>query len=57
MTRSLHLITTLILKLAMQNQYHRLVLFAGDGDYEDAIAFIKSELQKEVWICGFNLFL
>src|SRR4029453_2477718 len=40
-------IATLILKLAFQNQYERLVLSAGDGDFEDAIAYVKSELHKE----------
>ena len=46
-------IATLILKLAIQNQYERLVLAAGDGDFEDAISYVKSELHKEIWICGF----
>jgi nijmegen breakage syndrome protein 1 len=47
-------IATLMIKLASQNQYDRLVLSAGDGDFEDAIDYIKSELHKEVWIAGFN---
>ena len=47
-------ITTLMLKLAMQNQYDRLVLSSGDGDFEDAIAYLKSELHKEIWLCGFS---
>jgi uncharacterized LabA/DUF88 family protein len=46
-------IATLILKLAFQGQYERLVLSAGDGDFEDAISYVKSELHKEIWICGF----
>ena len=25
---------------------------AGDGDFEDAISYVKSELHKEVWVCG-----
>lgn len=47
-------VATLILKLASQNQYDRLILLAGDGDFEDAIAFVKEELHKELWIGGFN---
>jgi len=47
-------IATLILKLATQNQYERLILSAGDGDFEDAIDYVKSELHKEIWIAGFD---
>ena len=47
-------IATLILKLATQEQYSRLILAAGDGDFEDAIAYVKSELHKEIWIAGFD---
>lgn len=46
-------IATLIVKLAAQDQYSRVVLSAGDGDFEDAIAFAKEECHKEVWITGF----
>jgi uncharacterized LabA/DUF88 family protein len=47
-------IATPILKLAAQGQYDRLVLAAGDGDFEDAIDYVKSELHKEVWIARFH---
>jgi len=47
-------ITTLLLKLASQGQYDRVILAAGDGDFEDAIQYAKSELHKEIWICGFD---
>ncbi len=46
-------VATLIVKLAAQDQYSRLLLSAGDGDFEDAIAFAKEELHKEIWIAGF----
>ncbi len=46
-------IATLIIKLASQNRYDRLILIAGDGDFEDAIDYVKSELHKEIWIAGF----
>lgn len=46
-------IATLIVKLAAQNQYSRLILSAGDGDFEDAISFAKEELHKEIWVTGF----
>ncbi|MEO8296856.1 MAG: NYN domain-containing protein [Burkholderiales bacterium] len=45
-------IATLIIKLAVQNVYDRLILSAGDGDFEDAIDFIKSDLHKQVWLNG-----
>ena len=45
-------IATLIVKMAAQNVYGRLILSAGDGDFEDAISYVKSELHKEVWVCG-----
>jgi uncharacterized LabA/DUF88 family protein len=45
-------IATLIIKLAAQGVYDRLILSAGDGDFEDAISYVKSELHKEVWLHG-----
>ena len=45
-------IATLIIKLATQNVYDRLILSAGDGDFEDAISYVKSDLHKEVWVNG-----
>jgi uncharacterized LabA/DUF88 family protein len=50
-------IATLIIKLAAQNVYDRLILSAGDGDFEDAISYVKSELRKEVWVSGSQLSL
>jgi nijmegen breakage syndrome protein 1 len=47
-------IATLIVKLAAQNRYSRLILSAGDGDFEDAIAFAKENMHKEIWIAGFD---
>ena len=47
-------IATLLIKLATQDQYERVILATGDGDFEDAIAYVKSDLHKEVWICGFH---
>lgn len=47
-------IATLTVKLASQNQYDRLVLSAGDGDFEDAIAYVKEELHKQFWLNGFS---
>jgi uncharacterized LabA/DUF88 family protein len=45
-------IATLIIKLAVQGVYDRLILTAGDGDFEDAISYIKSDLHKEFWLNG-----
>jgi uncharacterized LabA/DUF88 family protein len=46
-------IATLTIKLATQDLYDRLILSAGDGDFEDAISYVKSELHKEIWLSGF----
>lgn len=45
-------IATLIIKLAAQGVYDRLILSAGDGDFEDAVSYVKSELHKEFWVLG-----
>lgn len=47
-------VTTLMIKLAVQNLYDRLILSAGDGDFEDAISYVKSSLHKEIWLAGFG---
>ena len=47
-------IATLLIKLAIQNKYDRLLLSAGDGDFEDAISYVKSELNKEIFIAAFQ---
>ncbi len=46
-------ITTLLIRLATQGMYDRLVLSTGDGDFEDAISYIKEDLHKEFWLAGF----
>jgi uncharacterized LabA/DUF88 family protein len=45
-------IATLAVKLAAQGVYDRLILAAGDGDFEDAVACVKSDFRKEVWLLG-----
>lgn len=45
-------IATLAVKLAAQGVYDRLILAAGDGDFEDAVACVKSEFRKEIWLLG-----
>lgn len=47
-------IATLMIKLAYQGKYDCLVLSAGDGDFEDAISYVKSELNKRIVIAGFS---
>lgn len=36
-------IATLIVRMAAQGAYDRVMLCAGDGDFEDAISSVKSE--------------
>lgn len=45
-------IATLAVKLAAQGAYDRLILAAGDGDFEAAVACVKSDFRKEVWLLG-----
>jgi uncharacterized LabA/DUF88 family protein len=45
-------IATLVIKLAVQGVYDRLILSAGDGDFEQAISYVKSDLKKEIWVNG-----
>jgi uncharacterized LabA/DUF88 family protein len=47
-------IATLVIKLAVQKKYDRLLLSAGDGDFEDAIQYVKDEFQKQIWLAGFK---
>lgn len=47
-------IATLIVKLAAQWHYDRLVLSAYHGALEEAIAYVKDELHKELWLSGFE---
>lgn len=47
-------IATLLLKLAIQSKYDRVILSAGDGDFEDAVEHIKDECGKELWVAGFD---
>lgn len=45
-------IATLMLKLTTQNRCERLILASGDGDLEDAVAHIKSDLRQALWLLG-----
>lgn len=45
-------IATLMIKMAVQGVYDRLILSTGDGDFEDAVSYIKSDLHKEFWVHG-----
>ena len=47
-------IATLIVKLAAQWRYDRLVLSTGDGAFQAALEYIKDELHKELWLAGFQ---
>jgi hypothetical protein len=47
-------IATLLIKLAVQEKYERVILSAGDGDFEDSIQYVKDEFKKEIWIAGFD---
>jgi nijmegen breakage syndrome protein 1 len=47
-------IATLIVKLAAQWHYDRLVLTAHHESLEEAITYVKDELHKELWLSGFE---
>lgn len=46
-------IATLAVRLAAEDLYDQLILSAGDGDFEDAISFVKHK-QKKFVLTGFN---
>ncbi|MDR3452698.1 MAG: NYN domain-containing protein [Rhodoferax sp.] len=45
-------LATLMIRLAVQGACDRLILSAGDGDLEDAIRYLKSDLRRQVWLNG-----
>jgi nijmegen breakage syndrome protein 1 len=47
-------IATLIFRLAVESRYERLLLSTGDGDFEDAISYVKTAHKKEVYIAAFR---
>jgi uncharacterized LabA/DUF88 family protein len=47
-------IATLLIKLAVHNRYDRVILSAGDGDFESAVDYVKDVCGKQFWIAGFN---
>jgi hypothetical protein len=47
-------IATLLVKLGFRDKYRRVILLAGDGDFEDSVEYVKSELDREVWIAGYQ---
>ncbi len=47
-------LSTLIVRLAYQQNYDNLILSSGDGDLEDAIAHVKEYLKKRVELCVFR---
>lgn len=47
-------ISTLIVKLAHQNNFDNLILSSGDGDLEDSIVHVKEQLNKRLELCVFR---
>jgi len=47
-------IVTLLMRLAAADHFDRALISIGDGEYQDALAFVKVELGKEIWLCGFD---
>jgi len=47
-------LATLAIKLGVQDKFERLVVAAGDGDFDDALSYVRDELNKEVCIIGFR---
>jgi uncharacterized LabA/DUF88 family protein len=47
-------IATLIFRLAVESKYDRLLLSTGDGDFEEAIAYAKTDLKTEIYIAAFR---
>lgn len=47
-------IATKVLTMACEDQYDTLVLLAGDGDFADAVQYLKERRRKRVVVCGFS---
>jgi hypothetical protein len=47
-------IATKILTFACENRLDQVVLLAGDGDFVDAIKYVKEHLHKKVFVVGFK---
>lgn len=47
-------IVTKILTMACENQFDVLVLLAGDGDFTDAVKYVKENRHKRVYVIGFR---
>jgi uncharacterized LabA/DUF88 family protein len=47
-------IATMAIKMAALDQYDTLLLSTGDGDFEDAIKYVKEERRKRFWLAGFD---
>ena len=47
-------IATTMMKLAFKDRFDRLVLSAGDGDFEEVVDYIKTELGKGLVLAGFR---
>jgi uncharacterized LabA/DUF88 family protein len=47
-------IATKILTMACENEYDTLVLVAGDGDFADAVQYVKERCRKRIFVCGFS---
>lgn len=47
-------IATKILTLACENRLDGVVLLAGDGDFVDAVKYVKETLNKKVFVVGFK---
>lgn len=47
-------IATKILTLACENRLDAVVLLAGDGDFVDAVKYVKETLNKKVFVVGFK---
>jgi hypothetical protein len=43
-------LVTLLLKLAAQDAFDRVILTAGDPSLEEAVAFVRRDLRKEFWL-------
>ena len=47
-------VISLMLKLAFQDKFDRLILLAGDPIYVETIRYLKDELKRKVVISGFE---
>lgn len=47
-------VVQLMMKLAYQDKFDRLILVTGDSVYADTVRYLKDDMKRKVTVCGFE---